>query len=198
MWVVGDTGFADFASGLRTFGTADAMGRLFAAGQVFDIAGAVDLGGGYFAGGEVDFDMPIVAATAFGKDDVFGEPFGGILIPYEIDPYNLAAGEIGETYILPFVFAHVFVDDRAIAFLVDMVAVDVGDTFLDETFGFGNVFFGWGVATVLVFDGEVDIPSFVEGIAMVVATVDFFIVPSFDGDDIILSVGHAKDCHDHS
>ena len=115
---MGDTGFADFASGLRTFGTADAMGRLFAAGQVFDIAGAVDLGGGYFAGGEVDFDMPIVAATAFGKDDVFGEPFGGILIPYEIDPYNLATGEVGETYILPFVFTHVFVDDRTIAFLV--------------------------------------------------------------------------------
>ena len=138
------------------------------------------------------------SATENNISVVVGQPFGGIFIPNEIDPYNLAAGEIGETYILPFVFAHVFVDDRTIAFLVDMVAVDVGDTFLDETFGFGNVFFGWSVATVLVFDGEVDIPSFVEGIAMVVATVDFFIVPSFDGDDIILSVGHAKDCHDHS
>ena len=59
----------------------------------------------------------------------------------------------------------------------------------------GDVFLGGSVAAILVFDGEVHIPAFVEVVAVVVATVNFLVVPSFDGNDVVLSLGHAAEGH---
>ena len=74
--------------------------------------------------------MPIVATTAFGEHDVLFQTVGGILVPDKIHPHDMASRNIGEPHILAFVFAHMLIHHRAVALLVFVVAVDVGDTFL--------------------------------------------------------------------
>ena len=101
----------------------------------------------------------------------------------------MAARDVGETHVLALVFADMLVNHGAVALLVDMVAVDVGDTLLDDALGLGNVLLGGCVPAVLVLDGEVHVPALVEGIAVVIAAVNLLVVPSLDGNHIILSLG---------
>ena len=89
----------------RTFGTADARQGFLDARQVFRGAGLVDLQAIDLLGVEVDFHMPVVAATAFGKDDVLCETFfGDGLVPDEVDPCDMVSVDVGKTYILAGVF----------------------------------------------------------------------------------------------
>lgn len=193
--VVGNAGLADLSRSLRSLGTADAVRGLLDAGHVLDIAVAVDFEVVDFARGEVDFDMPIVAAATLSEDDVLREALGSIVVPDKIDPDDVAAREVGEAYILTLIFADVLVDNRAHTLLVDVVAVDIGELFLYETLGLGDVLLSGGIATILVLDGEVDIPAFVEGIAVVVTAINFFIVPCFNRDNIVLSRGDTAKKH---
>ena len=101
----------------------------------------------------------------------------------------MTACEVGKSYVLALIFAYVLVHYRAVALLVDMVAVDVCDTLLDNALGLGNILFGGRVPAVLVLDGEVHVPALVEGIAVVIAAVNLLVVPSLDGNHIILSLG---------
>ena len=187
--VVGDASLANLGRSLRLLGTADAVGRFLGAGQVLDVAVAVDLQPIDFACGEVDFDVPVVAAAALGEDDVLGEAVADVVVPHEVDPNDVAAGDVGEADILALVLADVLINDGTHAFLIDMVAVDIGEAFLYQTLGFGHVFLGGCVAAVLILDDEIDIPAFAEIVAMIVAAVNFLIVPGFDGDHIVLCVG---------
>ena len=54
----------------------------------------------------------------------------------------------------------------------------------------GNILLGWGVASILILNGEINVPAFVEGIAVVITAVNLLIVPSLDRNHIILCLGH--------
>ena len=130
-----------------------------------------------------------MATTTFGEQDVLAKFSCDSLIPDKIAPNDMVALDIGETHILTFVLEHVFVDERTFARLVDMFAVEISDTFLDQLLGLGNFLLGRGVAAILVIDSEIDIPILMEEPAMIIASLNFLTRPFLDRGYILLSEG---------
>lgn len=192
-----DAGLADFLVLVAAFGFADAGLRFLDTRDNLGVAAFVDFEAVDFAGGEVDFEVPEVAASATGEDDVGGEEFvAHVVVPEAVDPDDVVATVVGKAHILTAVHAHVLVNDGAHALLVVVVAVDVGDTFLQKIFGFGNLFVGGGEAAILTFDGEVDGDILMEGPAVVVVAPNLGGFPFFDRFYILLGAGKSGEQRD--
>ena len=181
-----DTRLADTLL-LGGFRFTHTWGGFLHAGYHLDIAFAIHLKAVDFTGGEVAFDVPVVGTSATHEENVFGELLiGQVFVPEVVDPYNVVAPSVGEAHILAAVEAHMLIDDRAHAPLVDVVAVDVVDTLLDKPFHLGHFTVGWGKASVLLFDGKAHFIVLVESPSMVIVAPHLGYLPCFHGFHILL------------
>ena len=132
-----------------------------------------------------------MSATTTGEKHIRGQALvGQLVVPKAAHPDDMVAAVVGETDILAAVFAHVLVDNGAHTTLVIMVAVEVGDAFLNQAFGFCKLGIGWGESAVLVLNGEVHFPVLVERPSMVIVPPYLGNLPGFDGFNIFLCFRH--------
>ena len=142
--------------------------------------------------------MPESSASAAGEDDVGGQLLvGHIFVPKAAEPDDMVATVVGEAHVLTAVFAHVFVDDGAHAALIVVLTVLVGDAFLDEIFGIGNLGVGGSEAAILSFDGEIDLHILMERPSVVVVAPHLGHFPFFHRFDVFLGAHGSAKKHDN-